>query len=194
MSEAGARHLIEPHLWAGEEVLWCDQPLAAGPVAWHAGRKGFYGAVGTAATVLVFALFIRGPFRDLEPATDRKIQIAGFVAAALILAFGAISAWSRARRLAHLVAYAVSNRRIIMVQNDEVQWVGARELESVRLIGSNLVVTRGRTETEQLWAEQVQRRTVASAELVAREVVLAALPEPQRVLSLVQTLQHPTAS
>jgi hypothetical protein len=34
MSDARARALIEPHLWAGEELLWCDQPIAAGPVAY----------------------------------------------------------------------------------------------------------------------------------------------------------------
>ncbi|PYP38805.1 MAG: hypothetical protein DMD48_08620 [Gemmatimonadetes bacterium] len=195
MSEERARPLIQPHLWAGEEVQWCDQPVAAGPVASAAARKGFYGAMGAAAGVFVFSLFARGAFREVDSEAYTILPIAGAVAAALVLAFGAVSAWSRSRRLIHLVAYAITNRRIVMVQGEEVQWVGLRELEDARIDGNDVMVRRGQTETEQLWARQGENRPpVAKADVVAREVVLAALPDPHRVAVLIQTLKRSAAS
>jgi hypothetical protein len=195
MSEAGARRLIEPHLWAGEELLWCEQPLAAGPVTMAAMRKGFYGSVGAAVGVFIFALYARGAFRAVDPRTDTVMLIASVVIAGLVLAFGALVAWSRARQLVHLVAYGVSNRRIIMVQGEEAQWTSVRELEHVSLDGSDVVVRRGRTATEQLWADQGERgHGIARAEVVAREVTLAAVPSPAQVMSLIQTLIRPSAS
>lgn len=194
MSDAGARALITPQLWANEEIVWADQPLAAGPVAAAAARKGFYGAVGVAVSVFVFAQFARGAFNDLDPETSRKILVASVIAAGATLAFGAISSWSRARRLAHLVAYAVTNRRIIMVQGEALEWVSLRELEDVRVSGNSLVFRRGKTQTEHFWASQSNRGELEPAEAVGREVTLAALPDPQRVLQVIQTLQQRTAS
>jgi hypothetical protein len=195
MSEAGARRLIEPHLWSGEEILWCDQPLTAGPVARAAARKGFYGAAGVAVGVFIAGVYVRGAFWEFDPRTDRILLIASAALAGAVLAFGAVSAWARARRLVHLVAYAISNRRIIMAQGEDVSWVSLRELEDVRLEGVNLVVRRRRTDTEQLWVQHgEQRPALAMADVVAREVTLAALPEPPRVLALLQTLQNRTAS
>jgi len=195
VSEDRARRLVEPHLWAGEELQWCDQPVAAGPVAMAAMRKGFYGSVGAAVAVFIFAVYVRGAFRSIDPQSDTVILIASAVIVGLVLAFGALVAWSRARRLVHLVAYGLSNRRIIMVQGDDVQWIGLRELEDVRLEGNNVVVRRGRTATEQLWADQGERgHGTARAEVVAREVTLAALPSPEQVVSLIQTLIRPSAS
>jgi hypothetical protein len=195
MSESGARRLIEPQLWTGEELLWCDQPIAAGPVASAAARKGFFGAMGVAVGVVVFFAFVRGAFMNVDPQTDTTLLIVSGVAAVAVLAFGTISAWSRARRLAHLVAYGVSNRRIIMVQGDDTQWVGGKELESVRVEGSNVVVTRGRTQTEHLWASQGENRApIQKAETVARELTLAALPNAEQVAGVIQTLLNRSAS
>ncbi len=195
MSESGARRLIEPQLWAGEELVWCDQPLAAGPVASAAARKGFFGAMGVAVGVVVFFAFVRGAFINVDPQTDTILLVVGGVVAAAVLAFGAVSAWSRARRLVHLVAYGVSNRRIIMVQGDDTHWVGAKELENVRVEGSNVVVTRGRTSTEHLWANQGENRApIQKADTVARELTLAALPNPQQVAGVIQTLLKRSAS
>ncbi len=195
MSEAGARRLVEPHLWSGEELLWCEQPVAAGPVAMAALRKGFYGSLGAAVGVFIFLLYARGALRSVDPRTDTVMQIASVVIAGLVLGFGALVAWSRARRLVHLVAYGISNRRIMMVQGEDVQWTGLRELEDVRLEGSNVVVRRGRTATEQLWADQGERgHGTARAEVVAREVTLAAVPSPAQVMGLIQTLIRPSAS
>ena len=195
MSESGARRMIEQHLWAGEELLWCDQPIAAGPVASAAARRGFYGAGGAAVGTFVFVMVVRGAFRDAYPQTDRTLLMVGGAAAAAVLAFGTISAWSRARRLIHLVAYGVSNRRIIMVQGEDVQWVGAKELEDVRVEGPNVVVSRGRTQTEHLWATQGEGKTAGEkAEVVARELTLAALPNAQQVAGVIQTLLRRSAS
>jgi hypothetical protein len=196
MSEAAARALAAPHLWAGEEVLWCGQPVAVGPpVARAAARKGFYGSVATAVGAFIFVSFVRGSLHEADPATDTKLLIGSAVLAALVLAFGSISAWARARRLASIVAYAVTNRRIIMVQGEDPQWVGLRELEDVQLHGSDLVARRGRTDTEELWVNQGERRSeLIKAEVVSREVTRAALGEPERVLALVQTLRQLTAS
>ncbi len=195
MSESGARRMIEPHLWSDEELLWCDQPVAAGPVASAAARKGFYGAVGAAVGTFVFVMFVRGAFLDADPQTDRTLLIVAGAAAAAVLAFGTISAWSRARRMVHLVAYGVSNRRIIMVQGEDLHWVGAKELEDVRVEGPNVVVSRGRTATEHLWANQGENRPpVEKADAVARELTLAALPNAQQVAGVIQTLLRRSAS
>jgi len=164
VSESGARRLIEPQLWTGEELLWCDQPVAAGPVASAAARKGFYGAAGAAAGTFIFIMFVRGAFRDVDPQTSRTLLIVAGASAGAVLAFGAISAWSRARRLVHLVAYGVSNRRIIMVQGEDVHWVGAKE------------------------------PAMEKAEAVARELTLAALPNPEQVAGVIQTLLRRSAS
>ena len=143
----------------------------------------------------MFVAFVRGAFMNVDPQTDTKLLVVGGVLAAAVLAFGTISAWSRARRFAHLVAYGVSNRRIIMVQGDNVHWVGARELEDVRMEGPNVVVTRGRTQTEHLWASQGENRApIQKAETVARELTLAALPNPQQVADVIQTLLNRSAS
>lgn len=194
MSEERARPAITPHLWTGEEILWCDQPLAAGPVASAAARKGFYGALGGAAGALIVARYLLDVFRDVDSDTNAKLWLVSLGVGGAVLAFGTISAWSRARRLVHLVAYAVTNRRILMVQGDDVQWVGLRELESVHLSGTSVVLMRGRTETEELWANQENRRSAMKAESVARELTLASLPDPHQVFSLIQTLQQRTAS
>jgi hypothetical protein len=195
VSESGARRLIEPQLWTGEELLWCDQPVAAGPVASAAARKGFYGAAGAAVGTFIFIMFVRGAFREVDPQTSRTLLIVAGAAAGAVLAFGAISAWSRARRLVHLVAYGVSNRRIIMVQGEDVHWVGAKELEDVRVEGPNVVVTRGRTQTEHLWASQGENRpAMEKAEAVARELTLAALPNAEQVAGVIQTLLRRSAS
>ena len=176
-------------------MLWSGQPVSAGPVARAAARKGFYASIATAIGVFIFVTYVRGSFHETDPGTDSKLWIGSLVAAALVLAFGTISAWARARRLASVVAYAVTSRRLIMVQGEDLQWVGLRELEDVQLHGNDIVARRGRTNTEELWVNQGERRgELIKAEVVSREVTLAALPEPQRVLTLVQTLLQRTAS
>ena len=106
-----------------------------------------------------------------------------------------MSKWSRARVLAHLTAYGVTNRRVLMVRGEEEQWVGLRELERSEVRGQDVVVMRGKTATEHLWQSQGENRgAMAQADIVNRELVLAAVPDPQRVAGIIQTLLHRPAS
>ncbi len=73
--------------------------------------------------------------------------------------------------------------------------MGAKELEDVRVEGPNVVVSRGRTQTEHLWATQGEGKTAKEkAEVVARELTLAALPNAQQVAGVIQTLLRRSAS
>jgi len=195
VSEAGARHVIEPRLWTDEKLTWCDQPLSAGPVAAAAARRGFYASLGAAAGVFGFVVLLRGALREIGVQSDAVVLLGGALAAMAVLGFGTLSAWSRARRNAHLAAYGVSNRRIIMVRGDEEQWVGLRELENVEIRGGDVVVMRGKTATEHLWASQGEtRNALEKADVVNRELVLAAVPNPPQVAAIIQTLLRPSAS
>jgi hypothetical protein len=195
VSQPGARQLLESHLWADEQLVWCDQPLASGPVAKAAARRGFYASFGVAAGVLGFFVIARRVLIQITGGTDEVVLGVGVLAALAVLGFGALSKWSRARVLAHLTAYGITNRRVIMIRGEEEEWVGLRELERSEVRGEDVVVMRGKTASEHLWASQGENRHVmARADVVNRELVLAAVPNPQHVAGIIQTLLRPSAS
>lgn len=196
---AVAQELLQTHLWRDEEVLWSGQPLAAGPVARHAARRAFFnglGAVVGSAFVGVFAI-AKFTMRFGAGTFEAALVIAILAVIAFVLVKALASLW-RGRELAARTVYAVTNRRVLAVQGTEELWIGRREIASVALHGGggDIVIRRQLTGAEQRRASEgeLDERLADRIEIGTREVVLAAVPEPQRVLALLQTLQHPSAS
>jgi hypothetical protein len=125
----------------------------------------------------------------------------GVVAAALI--GRTVTAWIRGQHAARRMAYGVTNRRVLIVRGEEVDWVGPRQLEDVVLRGGNVVVTRRQSNIEGLWNAEapsfVDENTpgqglIDVANSARREMTLAGLRDPVHVMNLIQTLTHPLAS
>jgi hypothetical protein len=208
-----------PHLWRDEEILWCDRPLTTGPVAAASARKGFYKtltALGGLAFLFVYSAVSLLGERDLG-ALSLPALGAGVLTVGAILAARTAWDWLRARRAALDMAYGVTNRRIIVLQRGEVDWIGPRGLDSVEVRGQNVIITRQRSAIEQLWHPdavpldistdylneddtsgegiEVGEAFVDKANVVAyREVTLASVADPRRVADLIQTLKQSAAS
>ena len=194
---SAAQDQLQRHLWRDEEVLWQGQPLAAGPVAAHAARHGFWEAVGTAigAAVLGIVVLVKVS-AEFSAALLEAGAIVGAVGLVGYVAWMAFGAWQRGRRLAGATVYAVTNRRVMVLYGDDEHWVGAREIAGLRVQGGDIVVQRSLTDAEHRWraSASLEEEVADHVEVARREVVLAAVPDFQRVVALLQTLQRPTAS
>lgn len=199
-TEEAARRLITPHLWDGEEILWCDLPQAKGGVALASARRSFYMTLGGLSSIAIIYLVIES--NVTENSGERLgLLITGAVLTGVALVVGTLSAWVRGALAARSMAYAVTNRRVLIVRGNDVEWVGGRGLDDVAIRGNDVVLMPRRSELEELWNPQrpvpdqgLGRELVERANDARRELTLAAVRDPQHVLALVQTLQHPTAS
>ena len=203
-TEDAARRLLAPHLWDREEVLWCDLPQGTNAVAAASARQGFFATVIAVSGLAVVFLYAGTSFiRKDDPSSG--VFVLGFGAALIsaVLMGRTMMAWLRGQRAARGMAYGVTNRRVLIVHGDELEWVGPKQMEDVVIRGGNVVVTRQRSELESLWNPEapgfVDENTpgqglIEKANTAQREMTLAALRYPQHVLALVQTLQHRTAS
>jgi hypothetical protein len=194
---AAAQRLLETHLWRDEQVLWEGQPLAAGPVAAHAARHGFFRALGTAIgmTVVGTVVLVKLSY-EFGSGLLKWGAIIGAPGLAAFVGWRAMRDWRRGRGLAATTVYAVTNRRVLVVQGDDEHWVGVREIAGVHLRDGDIIVRRSLTDAEHRWraSANLEDEVADSLEVGTREVVLAAVPEPARLAQLLQTLQHPTAS
>ena len=194
---AAAQQSLNARLWRDEEVLWAGQPLAAGPVARHAARRAFFNGLGAAVGSTFVGVFLIAKFTMRFGAATFELALA--VAAVAVVGFVALKAlgslW-RGRELAARTIYAVTNRRVVAVQGEQELWIGRREIASVAIRGGDIIIRRVLTGVEQRLASEgeLDERLADRIEIGTREVVLAAVPELQRVLNLLQTLQHPSAS
>lgn len=204
-TEDTARRLLTPHLWDGEQLLWCDVPQTGSAVAAASARKGFYTTLAAVSSLAIFFFYFSFSMFDNRNRVESFFMLgAGAVVIGSILAFRTVAAWLRGRFGVRGLAYGVTNRRILVVRGTDLDWVGPRQLEDVAVRGHDLVVTRRLTDIESLWTPQTSRLAdddsaggylLERAEVAAhRELTLAALRDPLRVMALVQTLQHPTAS
>ncbi len=203
-TEDAARRFIEPHLWDGEEILWCDLPQAPSAVAAASARQGFFGTIVAVSGLSVFFLYLGGSFiKNDDPWPGVFLLVLGGIVVTAVLMARTLTAWLRGRRSAHRMAYGVTNRRVMIVRGEDVDWVGPKQLEDVVLRGNNVVVTRRRSELESLWNPEAPgfadddtpgQGLIDQANAAQREMTFAALRDPHRVMALVQTLQHPTAS
>jgi hypothetical protein len=204
-SEDTARRLLTPHLWDGEQLLWCDLPQTGSAVAAASARKGFYATVAAVSSLAIFFVYFSFSMFDNRDRVGSILMLAaGAVVIGSIIAFRTVAAWVRGRFGVRGLAYGVSNRRILVVHGTDLDWVGPRQLEEVVVRGHDVVVTRRLTDIESLWTPQTSRLAdddtpggylLERADVAAhRELTLVALRDPLHVMDLVQTLQHPTAS
>lgn len=194
---ATAQEVLDRHLWRDEEVLWTGQPIAVGPVAIHAARHAFRNGLATAVGSAVVGVIVLAKFSlEFGIGLFELALIAGAGGLVVFVAWSALHAWVRGRALAGSTVYAVTNRRVLVVQGDDEHWVGRREIASVTIRGSDIRVTRDLTGAERRRAadSDLDERLADRIEIGTRELVLAAVPEPQQVLSLLQTPRHPPAS
>ena len=192
-----AQESLTAHLWRDEEVLWSGQPLAAGPVAKHAARRAFFNGLGAAVGSTFVGVFLIAKFTMRFGAATFELALAlAAVAVVGFVALKALGSWWRGRELAARTVYAVTNRRVLAIQGDDELWIGRREIASVAVRGGDILIRRLLTGAEQRRASEgeLDERLADRIEIGTREVVLAAAPEPHRVLELLQTLQHPSAS
>lgn len=189
------QELLKQHLWRDEEVLWSGQPTAAGPVAIHAARHAFRNGLATAVGSALVGVILLAKLTANLGLFELGL-IAGAGGGAVFVAWSAIHAWWRGRTLAGRIVYAVTNRRVLVVLGDEEHWVGKREIAGVKLRGSDITVTRALTGAEQRQAVggDLDERLADRIQIGTRELVLAAVPEPQRVMAYLQTPQLPAAS
>ncbi|HEY6090933.1 MAG TPA: hypothetical protein VIV83_03000 [Gemmatimonadales bacterium] len=204
VTEASARALIQPQLWDGEELLWCDLPRAASAVAAASARQGFLQTVGAVSGLTIVFAVLGLDFLDNR---DASLGIVLLVLGALVVG-GALTArtllaWVQGQRAARRMAYGITNRRVLVVRSDHVDWVGPRGLEDVVMRGDDVIVTRQRSEIESLWNPEAPgfgdddapgQGLIEKANAAQREITLASLHDPQRVLHLVQTLKYSAAS
>ena len=192
-----AERLLQSHLWNDEQVLWQGQPIAAAPVAATAAREGFWRGLGTAIGLAVAGIVILIKLSpDFGTGFLKYGAIVGAIGLGGYVVWSAVYAGLRGRRLAGSTVYAITNRRVVMVQGEEERWVGIREIADVRTRGSDVVVERKLTDAELRWRASSANLEDQLADTIAvgREVVIAGVPEPARVVALLQTLQHPAAS
>ena len=196
---AVAQELLRSHLWRDEEVLWSGQPVAAGPVARQAARRAFFNGLGAAVGSTFVGVFViaKLTMRLGAGAFELALVVAVLAVIGFLLLKALASLW-RGRELAARTVYAVTNRRVLALQGNEELWIGRREIASVatRGGGGDIVIRRQLTGSEKRRASEgeLDERLADRIEIGTREVVLAAVPEPQRVLDLLQTLQQPSAS
>jgi hypothetical protein len=192
-----AQELLRGRLWRDEEVVWSGQPLASGPVARHAARRAFFNGLAAVVGGSFVGIFMIAKFTATFGAATFEMALAvALVAVTGFVGLKALGSWWRGRELAARTVYAVTNRRALMLQGDDELWIGRREIASVTIRGGDIVIRRRRTDVEQRLASEgeLDERLADRIEIGTREIVLAAVPEPQRVLDLLQTLQHPSAS
>jgi hypothetical protein len=194
---AALQELLDQHLWRDEEVLWYGQPTAVGPVALNAARHAFRNGLATAVgSAVVGVIALAKVSLEFGIGLFELSLIAGAVGFVVFVGASAIRAWSRARILAGRTVYAVTNRRVLVVQGDDEHWVGKREIAGVAIRGGDIRVTRQLTgvELRQAADSDLDERLADRIQIGTRELVLAAVPEPQRVMDLLQTPQRPSAS
>jgi hypothetical protein len=192
---AALQELLNQHLWRDEEVLWSGQPTAVGPVAIHAARHAFRNGLATAVGSAAVGVILLAKVTRTVGLFELGL-IAGAGGGAVFVAWNAVHGWLRGRRLAGRTVYAVTNRRVLVVLGDEEHWVGKREIAGVKLRGSDITVTRALTGAEQRQAVggDLDQRLADRIQIGTRELVLAAVLEPQRVMAFLQTPQPPSAS
>lgn len=203
-TEDAARRLLAPHLWRGEEVLWCDLPQTSLAVAAVSARQRFFTTVAAVSGLaMVFLYFGIDMIRKDDPAPGVFILTIGGIIVGAVLIGRTVAGWIGGQRAARGMAYGVTNRRVVIVRGEDVDWVGPRQLEDAVVRGASVVVTRQRSELEALWNPEAPgfgdddapgQGLIDKANAAQREMTLAALRNPQHVLGLVQTLQRPTAS
>ena len=194
---AAAQESLTAHLWRDEEVLWSGQPLDAKPVAVHAARRAFFNGLGAAIGSTFLGVYLIAKFTLRYGVGVFELALVAAVLGTVGFAgWTAMRAWWGGRRLAARTVYAVTNRRVLVVQGDEERWISRREIAAVAIRGSDITVKRHLTDAERRQARDsgLDERLADRIEIGTREVVLAATPEPKRVLELLQTLQHPSAS
>lgn len=194
---AAAHQLLTAHLWRDEEVLWSGQPLDAKPVAVHAARRAFLNGLGAAIGSTFIGVYVIAKLgMEFGVGMFELALVAAVLGTVGFAAWTAIRAWWGGRRLAGRTVYAVTNRRVLVVQGDEELWIGRREIADVAIRGSDITVRRHLTDAERRQSRDgaLEDRLADRIEIGTREVVLAATPEPRQVLDLLQTLQHPSAS
>ena len=194
---AAAQELLTAHLWRDEEVLWSGQPLDAKPVAAHAARRAFFNGLGGAVGSTFVGLYVIAKL-GLEFGVG-VFELALVAAALGTLGFAgwtAMRGWWGGHRLAGRTVYAVTTRRVVVVQGDEELWIGRHEIANVAVRGNDITIKRHLTDAERRQSRDssLDERLADRIEVGTREVVLAATPEPRQVLDLLQTLQHPSAS
>jgi hypothetical protein len=202
--EESARQLLTPHLWGDEEILWSGRPHTTAAVAAAAARKGFWGTIAAVSGLAVFFLYAAVSFtRKDDLGGGVFFVVLGAVIIGAVLIARTAAAWMRGRHAAAGTAYGVTNRRVMIVRGDELDWIGPRQLEDVAIRGQDVVITRQRSEIESLWDpeapgfddEHPGQGLIEHANAVAhRELTLNALSDPRRVASLIQTLKPPAAS
>jgi len=188
---------LDQHLWRDEEVVWYGQPTAVGPVAIHAARHAFRNGLATAVgSAVVGVIALAKVSLEFGIGLFELSLIAGAAGFVLFVGGSAMRAWSRARVLAGRTVYAVTNRRVLVVQGDDEHWVGKREIAGVSIRGGDIIVRRALTgvEVRQAADSDLDERLADRIGIGTREVVLAAVPEPLRVMALLQTPQPPSAS
>ena len=203
-TEDAARRFIAPHLWDGEEILWCDLPQAPGAVAAAFARQGFFTTMPAVSGLAVFFLYFGiNMIKKDDPWPGIFMLGLGAVIIGVVLSTRTLSAWVRGRHAARGTAYAVTNRRVLIVRGEDVDWAGPKQLEDVVVRGNNVVVTRQRHQLESFWKPDAPGSVddnapgqvlFDKANAALREMTLAAVRDPLQVMALVQTLQHLTAS
>jgi hypothetical protein len=194
---AAAQELLTSHLWRDEEVLWSGQPLDAKPVAAHAARRAFFNGLGAAIGSTFVGVYVIAKFTLSYGIGVFELALAAAVLGTVGFAgWTAVRAWGVGRRLAGRTVYAVTNRRVLVVQGDEELWIGRREIADVAIRGNDISVKRHLTDAERRQSRDsaLDEKLADRIEIGTREVVLAATPEPRQVLDLLQTLPHPSAS
>ena len=197
--------MIAPHLWDTEEILWCDVPETAAAVAVASARQGLFKAIAAISTLAIVFLYLGIDWlgKDDAIAPGAFILVLGGIIVGTTLLGRTAVAWLRGRLAARRMAYGVTNRRVLIVQGDLLDWVGPRTIEDVVLRGDNVVVTRSQSELEALWSPEAPgfsdddapgQGFIDKVNQAHREMTLAAIRDPQHVLALVQTLQQRTAS
>ena len=157
-NEDTARRLLTPHLWDGEQLLWCDLPQTGSAVAAASARKGFYTTVAAVSSLAIFFVYFSFSMFDNRDRVGSILMLAaGAVVIGSIIAFRTVAAWVRGRFGVRGLAYGVTNRRILVVHGTDLDWVGPRQLEEVVVRGHDVVVTRRLTDIESLWTPQTSR-------------------------------------
>jgi hypothetical protein len=194
---AASQQLLSEHLWRDEEVLWSGRPIAAGPVATQAARRAFFNGLGAAIGSATIGFLVIGKLTlRFGVGVFELAVIAGAIGALVFVGWTATRVWWGGGALAARTVYAVTNRRVLMVQGNDEFWVGRREIADVAIRGGDIRIRRQLTDVERRQSADsgLEDRLADRIEIGTREIVLAAVPDPRRVLELLQTLKHPSAS